>query len=77
MSKNKVKDLYKLTRKVLFHKQYFCVYCDMIEYNKNWLEKHIYNIHDEYGKIIKIFNCRQCNRNVFEDNILKHLAKHH
>lgn len=75
MSNKKVISLYKLSRKTLFKKNYFCEYCDMIDSEGNWLQNHIYNIHDECGRIMEIFYCRRFNRKMFDNEILIHLAE--
>lgn len=76
MTHRKIKSLYKLTRNFLFTKIYYCMYCDMIDFEKQWLQKHIWEFHDECGKIIRLFECKKCRKRVFEHKILKHIARH-
>lgn len=72
---SKVKTLYKLSRKQLFSKEYYCMYCDMTDCNKDWIWKHIRNIHDENGKIIRLFVCRKSNKRMIEWDIINHILK--
>lgn len=68
-----VKTLYKLARNELFKKEYLCMYCDMIDSNKQWMLNHIRNIHDEHGKIIRQFYCKLCRHNMIEIDIIIHI----
>lgn len=70
------KTLFKLTRKQLFRKEYFCTYCDMIDFDKEWMWKHVKNIHDESGNLIRFFVCKNCNIKIIENDIINHISKH-
>ena len=73
--RKKVKTLYKLARNKLFDKQYYCMYCDMVDNDKEWMWDHIKNIHDEHGKIIREFVCKRTNDKMIEHDIINHIQK--
>lgn len=66
-----VKTLFKLARNILFQKEFYCQYCDLIETNKEDMTNHIKNNHDEWGITIKIFYCKQCNETAIRENEIK------
>lgn len=74
--KNMVKSLFKLARNILFHKEFYCEYCNMIETDKEDVINHIKIIHDEYGKVIKLFLCKKCGTNLNKTEILNHMTIH-
>lgn len=71
----KIKSLYKLSRKIFFEEIYFCMHCQMLEYNKHWLREHIKFEHDIHSDIIRMFICKKCNSAMIETDILHHLVK--
>lgn len=52
------------------------MYCQMIDYNKDWMQNHIKFDHDEHGKVIRLFICNQCNHTMIEFDILHHTLQH-
>lgn len=76
-NKNKFQTLYKLARNKLFDKEHFCIYCGMIDFDKDWMKIHIKNNHDECGKVFPIFRCKICKRTIMRDEIMKHHIQHH
>lgn len=71
-----MKTLYKLARKQLFRKEYYCIYCDMIDSDKEWIWKHIRNTHDESGKLIRLLVCEICKTRINETHIINHISTH-
>lgn len=67
-----VKKLYKLSRNALFVKVYFCMYCQMLDYNKQWMQQHMKSEHDEHGKLIRMFECKKCSCAMIENEIIYH-----
>lgn len=77
VKQNKMKTLYKLSRNILFNKTYFCIYCGMMDFNKEWLTIHIRNFHDDAGKITSLFQCKLCNQTINENEIVNHIIQCH
>lgn len=77
LKKRKIKNLYKLAREELFNKNYFCVYCGMLDLDKEWMQIHIKNFHDECSKIISIFQCKMCKHTLMGNKIIKHIIQRH
>lgn len=75
--KNKIKTLYKLARNELFYTKYFCMYCGIIDSDKEWIQIHIKNLHDECGKAIKVFRCKMCVYTIIENEIMNHHVQYH
>lgn len=73
----KIRTLYELTKNKLFDKGYLCIYCNMRDSDKSWLQTHIKNIHDEFGKVTTIFNCRLCNKITITTEIMNHIFENH
>lgn len=68
----KVKTLYKTALEIFFHKSYYCVYCEMIDFNKYFIRNHIKECHDEYGREIRKYTCKTCYESITEIEILSH-----
>lgn len=74
----KLKSLYKLARNEAFIKDYWCIYCDIMEFDKDYMDEHVKYYHDEIGKAIRLFRCRKCYwAKMFEKDIMEHIAKYH
>lgn len=71
----KVKSLYKLSRNRMFVKNYYCIYCDMIDFDEGYLQEHVKNYHDEFGKIIKTFRCNKCAESIVKWEIIRHMVE--
>lgn len=74
--KKMVKSLLKLARNILFIKEYYCQYCNLIELNKTTMMQHIKSNHDESGITIKLFFCVKCQINMSNNEIIEHIATH-
>lgn len=72
-----IKTLYKLARKKLFKKEYFCMYCGMLDFDKEWMQIHIKNFHDEFIKIVTMFQCKICGETVMKNDIITHNIQKH
>ena len=68
----KIKTLYKLSRKKLFEKSYLCKFCEMIDYEKEYIQKHIEQYHDENSKYTKILECKKCGDYMTEEKVIYH-----
>lgn len=68
----KVKSLYKLTRELLFYKEYYCEHCGMMDFDKYYIRRHIKYEYDEYNKEKRMFTCKKCYETMQEFEILKH-----
>lgn len=73
----KLKTLYTLTRKKLFEKHYFCMYCELTDFDKNIINNHIISNHDECGKTMRRFKCKICQASLIENEIIRHCATYH
>lgn len=71
-----IKSLYKMARGKLFKKQYYCMYCDIIDFDGEWTRIHIRYNHDEIGKPITQFICKLCNETINEYEIIHHILDH-
>lgn len=74
-----MKTLYKLARKKLFVKTYFCGYCDFIDFDKQFMRGHVRHYHDETGNVITLFICKLCHfqKTCAENEIIRHIFKNH
>lgn len=68
------KSLFKLARNALFDKNYFCEYCEISDYDKNWIQIHIKYNHDESSILSKIFECKKCFGKVEKEQLINHLV---
>lgn len=69
----KVKSLYKLARKEAFWKNYYCQYCGIIEFDKNYINEHIELLHDEWARATTLFHCKKCNEDMTERKVTMHV----
>lgn len=69
---NNVKTLYKLARAELFYKDYYCLYCGIMDHDKDYMREHVKTYHDEIEKERRMFRCRKCYRAMKEYKILAH-----
>lgn len=72
----KVKTLYELARNKLFWEEYCCTYCNIIDFDKDWMRIHIKNIHDEFGKEKLKLLCKMCCISIDEHEVLYHEHGH-
>lgn len=68
----KVNKLYKLAREILFEKHYYCIQCNMINYDKHFMRNHIKIYHDEWEMEMRMFRCKRCYKEMDEKEILAH-----
>lgn len=70
----KIKSLYNLTLRMLFYKQYYCIYCDILEFEKEYIWNHVTYYHSDDGVgMVKRFICKKCNELVIDLNTIKHI----
>lgn len=68
----KLKPLYKLTREILFDKDYRCKFCGMTDFDKYYMKNHVKEYHDENSKELKLFMCKKCYKSMIEMEIFTH-----
>lgn len=75
--RNQVKPLYELTRNKLFYNEYYCEYCDLKDFDFEWMKIHIKYNHDEVGVPTKIFLCKICFESITTEEIIRHVIHTH
>lgn len=68
----KLNPLYKLTREILFDKDYRCKFCGMTDFDKYYMKNHVKEYHDENSKELKLFMCKKCYKSMIEMEIFTH-----
>lgn len=66
------KTLYEIARDTLFTKNFYCIYCNMMDYDDDWIQIHTKHCHDEVGITITMFQCKKCSKQMFEKDIVLH-----
>lgn len=53
---NELKTLYKMARNILFYKDYKCIHCGIVDFDKYYMRQHVKTCHDERMKEVRRFN---------------------
>lgn len=70
-----VKSLYEMMRDKLYIMEYYCEYCDLLDFDEWFMERHIKTWHDECAKPIEMFRCRICLNVMMNSELIRHKCK--